>query len=177
MGHRVQPDHHRAGGKYYDYFETLTDANGVFTIPGKGQNFFRNMPPPKIRIYKAGYPIRKIKLWGGRIYSDYPPGDMEVKRKDGRLIVYYRKWTVSRRMKYVKHYHWIPFSKMARAQVSEDRYRLYLAELARDFKELDLRTPQEQTGRPLLIFKEGGVYPATRQPVKPNRAPLINQGT
>lgn len=159
------------GETYYDYFETLTDANGGFTIPGKGQNFFRNMPPPKIRIYKAGYPIRHIRLVGGSINADYPPGDMEVKWKHGRLIVYYRKWNLPRKMEYVKNYRWIPFVKMAREPVAEDRYRLYITELAKEFKALGLSTPQEQVGPPLLIFKEGGTYPATHQPVEPKRAP------
>lgn len=159
------------GENYYDYFETRTGADGEFTIPGKGLNFFRNMPPPKIRIYKFGYPIREIRIRGGGITADYPPGDIEIKRKNGQSIVYYRKWNSSRRMEYVQHYRWIPFVKMARAQVSEDRYRLHTAELAKDYEYLGLRTPQKQIGPPLLIFKEGGVHPATNQPVKPNRAP------
>lgn len=159
------------GERFYDYYEVLTDENGEFTIPGKGQNFFHNMPPPKIRIYKAAYPIRHIRLVGGSMNADYPSGDMEVKWKHGRLTVYYRKWNSPRKMEYVKNYRWIPFLKMAREPVAEDRYRLYTTELAREFKALGLRTPREQVGPPRLIFKEGGVYPATHQPVKPNRVP------
>jgi hypothetical protein len=56
---------------------------------------------------------------------------------------------------------------MARAQVPGDKYRLYSAELSRDYEVLGIRQYQPQTGPPLLIFKEGGVYPATHQAVSP----------
>ena len=42
--------------KYFDNFETLTDADGRFRVPGKGFNQFRRLPPPRIAIFKSGYP-------------------------------------------------------------------------------------------------------------------------
>ena len=154
--------------RYYDYFETLTDANGEFNISGKGQNFFRNMPPPKIAIYKVGYPMREIHNFV--YYPDLPLQNVRVIWKDGKRTVFYKKMSAAQRKKYVQHYRQIPYSKMARAQVPSDKYRLYSAELARDYEVLGMRQYQPQTGAPLLIFKEGGVYPATHQSVSPQKS-------
>ena len=149
--------------RYHDYFETLTDANGEFTIPGKGLNIFRNMPPPKLSIYKAGYPIRDIRY----STTGYPSG-LEVKFKDGKRIVSYQKLPSTKRKEYVEHYRKIPFHEMATPNmvVPPDKYRLYSAELAKDFHALGIR--QRHPGDPILIRK-GGVHPATNQPVSPQK--------
>lgn len=151
--------------RYYDYFETLTNANGEFTIPGKGQNIFRNMPPPKINIYKAGYPIRDIRF----SFTGQPPV-LEITFEDGKRIISYQKWPAAKRKEYVKHYKRIPYSKMARAGLSCDKYRLYSAELARDYQALGIRQRRQKNGVPLLIYQKGGLYPATNQPVSPRKS-------
>jgi hypothetical protein len=149
--------------RYYDYFETLTDANGEFTIPGKGRNIFRNMPPPKITIYKAGYPIRDIRF---SITSLTPV--LEITFEDGKRIISYQKWPAAKRKEYVKRYRPIPFYKMSGE--ASDKYRLYSAELDRDYQALGIHKRQQQNGVPLLIYQKGGVYPATNQPVSPRKS-------
>lgn len=151
--------------RYYDYFETPTKANGEFTIPGKGQNIFRNMPPPKITIYKAGYPIRDIDF---RI-TDYPPGG-KITLKDGKRIVFYKKLSLAKRKEYVTRYRRIPYSEMARAAVPRNKYRLYSSELTTDYQLLGMRQQQQQNGVPLLIYQKGGIYPATDQLVSPRNS-------
>lgn len=150
--------------RYYDYFETLTDANGEFTIPGKGRNIFRNMPPPKISIYKAGYPIRDIRF----SVTDYPDG-LEVKFKDGKRIVSYQKLPSNKRKEYVEHYRKIPFYGMATPDmlVPRDKYPLYSAELVKDYQAIGMR--RRHLGDPIII-KKGGIHPATSQPVSPQKS-------
>jgi hypothetical protein len=154
--------------RYYDYFETLTDANGEFTIPGKGRNIFRNMPPPKITIYKAGYPIRDTCFRVMEVNSSYP-WDVKVTLKDGKRFILYKKLTPAKRKEYVKHYMQVPYSKMAHATVPRDKYRLYSAELASDYQALGMTPPHERDHR-YLRYKKGGVYPATNQPVSPRNS-------
>lgn len=147
--------------RYFDYFETRTNAKGEFTVPGKGQNVFRNMPPPKIKIYKSGYPIRSIRY----SITDLSPS-LEIKIEDGKRIVFYQKWPVDMRKKYVKQYRPIPYFKMAMT-VPKSKYQLYLSELAKDYQAVGIRP--RQYGAPVLI-KKGGVYPATNQPVLPRHS-------
>lgn len=148
--------------RYYDYYEVLTDANGEFTIPGKGQNIFRNMPPPKIKIYKAGYAMRDI-----RFEPTGYPSDLDITFKDGKRFVSYKKLPADKRKEYVTHYGEVPFYKMARAAVPPDRYRLYSAELASDYQTLGIRPWQPNA--PVLIIKKA-IHPATSHPVSPRKS-------
>lgn len=152
--------------RYYDYVETLTDANGEFTIPGKGRNFFRNMPPPKIRIYKAGYPLRDIRFAGTESGPGYP-WNVNVSFKDGKRIVAYKKFTPVKRKKQVEHYRAVPYSEMARARVPADQYHLYTVEREKDYHALGIRP--WRPGAPVRVMK-GGVHPVTHQSVAPQKA-------
>ena len=150
----IEPEEH-----YYDYFETLTDENGEFTIPGKGRNFFRNMPPPKISIYKSGYPIRDIRFEP----NGYPPG-LDITFRDGKRFVSYRKMPGDKRKDYVSHYKQTPYTKMA--FVPADKYRLYAAERERDYQTLGIRP--WRPGEPIRVIQKA-VYPAADQPVSPQK--------
>jgi len=76
--------------KYYDYFETLTNKEGNFRIPGKGLNIIRDMPPPKIAIFKAGYSILHLQDLGANFKQDHPlSGD--VKWIEGKPIIPFKK--------------------------------------------------------------------------------------
>ena len=145
--------------RYYDYYETLTDENGEFMIPGKGRNFFRNMPPPKIRIYKAGYAIRDIRL----APADCPP-DLNITFKDGQRFISYKKLSPDKRKDYVARYEQMPYAIMA--FVPSGKYRLYSAELERDYQALGIRP--WQPGEPMRV-KKTVVYPATSRPVLPQK--------
>ena len=147
--------------RYYDYYETLTDENGEFMIPGKGRNFFRNMPPPKIRIYKAGYGIRGINF-----ESTGYPSNLNVTFKDDKRFVSYKKLPADKRKDSVTHYMKVPFSKMAGRP--GDKCPLYDAELERDYQALGIR--QWRPGEPIRVMQQA-IYPATSQPVSPQKAP------
>ena len=144
--------------RYYDYFETLTDENGEFTIPGKGRNFFRNMPPPKIRIYKAGYGIRDIRFEP----TGYPTG-LSIKFKDGKRFISCKKLPMDKRKEYVSHYRQIPYSGMG--GIPSGKYRLYSTELARDCQALGIS--QWWTRDSIWVIRKEGSYPATGQAVSP----------
>ncbi len=145
--------------RYYDYFETLTDENGEFTIPGKGRNFFRNMPPPKVRIYKAGYGIRDINFEP----TGYP-SNLNVTFKGDKRFVSCKKLAADKRKDAVTHYMKVPFSKLAGRP--GDKCPLFDAELERDYQALGIR--QWRPGEPIRV-KQQAVYPATSQPVSPQK--------
>ena len=69
---------------YYDAYETVTDQEGNFLIPGKGPRVTTNLNPMQVNIFKAGY-----RGSSGTIesYSRYR------KIEDGRIIIKIKKLT------------------------------------------------------------------------------------
>lgn len=69
---------------YFDIYETETDINGEFHIPGKGTRVATNLNPMQITVLKAGYMESKGTL---ESYSKNP------KTKDGKIIIRLKKLT------------------------------------------------------------------------------------
>jgi hypothetical protein len=158
--------------KYYDYFETKTDENGEFKIPGKGRNIIRDMPPPKIKIFKAGYFAAHLHDLNPRSYPDIPFA-IGIKKIDGQYVIPFVKRSVEKRKKSLTEYRQIPFSRMAfpgmaAAGVLPEKYRLYTEELEKEYKALG-KTPYWQQNPLILRVKEGGVYPATEKAIEPKK--------
>lgn len=150
---------------YYDYFETLSDQNGEFAIPGKGVSFIRKINPPKFRIFKTGYGSMNLDDLGARFRRDSPFKD-QVKWTDGRPVILFRKKTVEERKESIQRLRGMPFHEMAIPEMTQDKYRLYLEEAARAYHALGM-TPYWESGTRYLQIREGGVYPAGETAVEP----------
>ena len=159
------------GEKYYDYFETLTDRNGKFKIPGKGLNIIRNMPPPKIKIFKAGYFAAYLHDLSPRFIRD-SPFTSGIEKIDGKYVIPFFKRSEQKRKKALPEYRQIPFSGMGMANVSPEKYQLYTEELSREYKALG-KTPYWEQNPLILRVKEGGVYPAQEKALEPRRGSRV----
>lgn len=158
----VEPDE-----KYYDYFETRSDKNGEFKIPGKGLNIIKNMPPPKIRIFKTGYSSLYLKDLSPRFLQDSPLNG-DVKKMDGKYIIPFKERSLEERKSALREFVRVPFYKMGRAGVLPEKYRFYTEELEREYKALGMTPAWEQN--PLLLrSKKGGVYPAKEKAAEPTK--------
>lgn len=124
--------------KYYDYFETLTNQDGEFRIPGKGLNIIRNMPPPTISIFKAGYSILHLQDLGVYFRRDHPLSD-EVKWVEDKAIIPFRKKSLEKRKKYLRSYPAVPFLGMTYAGVPSEKVKLFLKELKREYEAVGIR--------------------------------------
>ena len=156
--------------KYYDYFETRTDQNGEFKIPGKGLNIIRDMPPPKIRIFKVGYFAAYLHDLNPRSNQDNPFA-VGIKKNDAKYVIPFVKRSVANRKKSLTEYRQIPFSRMAfpgmeAAGVVPEKYRLYTEELKKEYKALG-KTPYWEQNPFILRVKEGGIYPAKEKAIEP----------
>jgi hypothetical protein len=158
----IEPDE-----KYYDYFETLSDKDGEFRIPGKGPFLLRDINPPDIEIFKTGYlsiPLHDL----GPMFMDMSPFSRYVQKIDGKFIISFKKRSMEERKESIREYRGVPFSEMAKAAVSPQEYRLYEEELKRAYKALG-KTPYWEQNHLQLRYKKGGVYPAQEKAVKPAR--------
>ncbi len=151
--------------EYHDYFETLTDQNGEFKIPGKGLILFHNVNPPKVKIFKTGYGFMYLDDLGVHFRRDSRFSD-QVKWIDGKPIISFRKKSIEERKKAVKSEGGIPFNEMAIPGLPEEKYRLYHEEVTRAFHALGMTPYWEQDHRYIQI-KKGGVYPAQQMAVEP----------
>ena len=151
--------------KYYDYFETLTDKNGEFKIPGKGPLLLRDVNKPKIKIFKTGY--MSISLGDlSPMFLAMSPLSCNVQKVDGKFIIPFQKRSFEERKKSLHHYRMIPFSRMA--EVPDQKYHLYTEELSGAYEAIG-ETPYWEQNPRYLRYKEGGVYPAQEKAVKPVR--------
>ncbi len=155
------------GEKYYDCFETRTDENGEFKIPGKGRNILRDMPPPKIKIFKVGYFAAYLHDLNPRSYQQNPFA-VGIKKIDGKYVIPFVKRSTEKRKKSLTEYHQIPFSGMGIAGVLPEKYCLYTEELEKEYKALG-KTPYWQRNPLILRVKEGGVYPAKEKAIEPQK--------
>jgi hypothetical protein len=151
--------------EYYDYFETLTDQNGEFRIPGKGLILLSNVNPPKVKIFKSGYAFMYLDDLGVHFRRDSRFGD-QVKWVDGKPIISFKKKSPEERKKAVKKEGKIPFHEMAIPGLPEEKYRLYQEEVTQAFHALGMTPYWEQDHRYIQI-KKGGVYPAQEMAVDP----------
>ncbi len=85
-----------AVSEYYDAFETVTDKNGEFSIPGQGLLIFSNITPMDVLIFKAGHEYvsgswRSLKV--SYLYST------KIKWDGNKAIIPLRKLTMAERKK------------------------------------------------------------------------------
>lgn len=77
---------------YYDAYETVTDKDGNFFIPGKGPRVATNLNPMHVNVLKAGYSGSSGTL---ESYSRY---SWNKNPQDGRLIIVLKKLTPKQKM-------------------------------------------------------------------------------
>jgi hypothetical protein len=69
---RIHPTPAGRSTEYYDSYETLTDKDGNFRIPGKGLLVFSNIDDMSLTIFKAGYEQRYPINWSGLVQFGKP---------------------------------------------------------------------------------------------------------
>ncbi|MHB8809855.1 MAG: peptidase associated/transthyretin-like domain-containing protein [Desulfobulbaceae bacterium] len=77
---------------YYDAYETVTDKDGNFSIPGKGPRVATNLNPMQVNVLKAGYSGSSGTI---ESYSRY---SWNKNPQDGRLIIVLKKLTPKQKM-------------------------------------------------------------------------------
>ena len=150
--------------KYYDYFETLTNKEGNFRIPGKGLNIIRDMPPPTIAIFKAGYSILHLQDLGANFKQDHPLS-AEVKWIEGKPVIPFKKKSLEKRKRYLRTHPRVPFKNMEYVNVSSQKIRQFIEELRREYRAVGM-TPTQLNDQPYLRYKNGGVFPSEETSVK-----------
>lgn len=146
--------------EFYDYYETLSNENGDFKIPGKGLIVFRDISPPKIDIFKTGYGSMYLQDLGTHFKRDSRFKN-QVEWVDGKPIIAFRKKSIRQLLR-------IPFYGMGTAGVPPEKYRLYTAEVRREYKALGVTPPYEIDHR-YLRYKKGGVFPSDAMAIKPKK--------
>jgi hypothetical protein len=85
-----------ANHHFYDAYETLTDDNGNFIIPGRGIRLFINLDPAKVAIFKAGYEY--YYMWWNKL-DEIIIISRTFEWENRRLIIPLRKLTDEERLK------------------------------------------------------------------------------
>lgn len=148
--------------EFYDYFETLTDQDGSFKIPGKGLCIIRNIYPPAITIFKAGYSILYLQNLVLNSNQDVPSGD-EVKWVDGKAIIYFRKKPLGERRMYLQSHSVVPLFQMMHDDIPSEKFRLYVRELEKEYQAADMMMNNQRS----LQYKKGRMLPAMEDSLKP----------
>ena len=148
--------------EFYDYFETLTDQDGSFKIPGKGLCIIRSIYPPAITIFKAGYSILYLQNLVLNSNQDVPSGD-EVKWVDGKAIIYFRKKPLGERMMYLQSHSVVPLFQMMHDDIPSEKFRLYVRELEKEYQGADMMMNNQRS----LQYKKGRMLPAMEDSLKP----------
>jgi hypothetical protein len=65
-----------ASSEWHDSYETLTDKNGEFRIPGKGLLIFSSIDELTLTIFKAGYEQWTPNPWGGLKRGKWEDGSL-----------------------------------------------------------------------------------------------------
>jgi hypothetical protein len=148
--------------EFYDYFETLTDQDGRFMIPGKGLCIIRNIYPPAITIFKAGYSILQLPNLVLNSTQDLPSGD-EVKWVDGKAIIHFRKKPLEERIMYLQSHSMVPLFQMMHDDITSEKVRLYVRELEKEYEAADMMMNNQRS----LQYKKGRILPAMEDSLKP----------
>jgi hypothetical protein len=148
--------------EFYDYFETLTDQDGSFMIPGKGLCIIRNIYPPAITIFKAGYSILQLPNLVLNSTQDLPSGD-EVKWVDGKAIIHFRKKPLEERIMYLQSHSMVPLFQMMHDDITSEKVRLYVRELEKEYEAADMVMNNQRS----LQYKKGRILPAMEDSLKP----------
>jgi hypothetical protein len=149
--------------EFYDYFETLTDQDGSFMIPGKGLCIIRNIYPPEITIFKAGYSILHLQNLVLNSSQDLPSRD-EVKWVDGKAIIHFRKKPLEERIMYLQSHSVVPLFQMMRDDIPSEKVRLYVREIEKEYEAADRMMNNQRS----LQYKKGGTIPARENALNPN---------
>jgi hypothetical protein len=95
--YKVYPSPAGSTSKYYDAYETVTDRNGEFYIPGLGLRFFTFIWPMDILIFKAGYSYEEGPWESFKLEETYYR--KKYKWEDNKLIIPLKKLTIEERKK------------------------------------------------------------------------------
>ena len=150
--------------KYYDYFETLTNKDGDFRIPGKGLNIIRNMPPPAIAIFKAGYSILHLQDLGANFKQDHPLSG-EVEWIGDKPVIPFKMKALEERKSYLRTHPRMPFKKMEYVIIPSQKTWQFIEELKREYSAIGM-TPAQLNDQQYLRYKNGSVSPSEETPVK-----------
>ena len=148
--------------EFYDYFETLTDQDGSFMIPGKGLCIIRNIYPPAITIFKAGYSILQLPNLVLNSTQNLPSGD-EVKWVDGKAIILFRKKPIEERIMYLQSHSMVPLFQMMHDDIPSEKVRLYVRELEKEYEAAEMMMNNQRS----LQYKKGRTLPAMEDSLKP----------
>ena len=140
--------------QFDDYYETLTDQQGNFKIPGKGLRVFRKVDPPNLSIFKAGYSVLHLPSLVPGHSRDLPSGE-DMTWIDGKAVIRFRRKLPVTRKRLLKSGAAVPLFQMARDGVPPEKTRLYTEELEKEFG-----ADRKVTGPDKLYFKEGGIFSA-----------------
>ena len=151
--------------EYYDYYETLSDKDGNFTIPGKGLIIFKDVPPPRIKIYKNGYRVFNLWRLNPIAFNDLSPRH-EIEWNNGEPIIHLGKSTLEERKSSVKHFRCIPFSEMSRNIDPQEKYHLYTKEVEREYEAFG-KVPYWKQDKRVLQYKTRIISPPKDTAVKP----------
>jgi hypothetical protein len=88
-----------AGGmeRYHDAREVVTNANGDFTMPGKGLLILSNIVPARVFIFKAGY-----EYWGSYFWEVLKESrllNQQIRWEEEKAIIQLKKLTLAERKK------------------------------------------------------------------------------
>lgn len=139
--------------EFFDYYETLTDQDGSFRIPGRGISILRKIYPPSIIIFKAGYSVLRLRELVPNERQLFPSSE-EVNWIDGKVNILFRKKTLEERIKYLESDSAVPLFQMMRDDFPVEKVQLYVRECEKEYKAAGM-----QENYPPLLYKEGGVFP------------------
>ena len=151
--------------EYHDYFETVTDENGEFKIPGQGVILLQDINPPKFLIFKTGYGAMHLGDLGVYFKRDSPFRD-RVRWVEGKPVISFRKESLEKRKETVQRLGGIPFNEMAVPGMREEKYRLYREEVTNEYHALGM-TPYWERNSRFIRVREGGVVPGGEVQVQP----------
>lgn len=154
--------------EYYDYYETISDQNGNFTIPGKGLIILKDVPPPRIKIHKNGYQVFTVWRLNPIAFNDISPRH-KAEWNNGEPIIHLGKSTLEERRNSVKNYRQIPFSEMARNIIPTEKYHLYAEEVEREYEALG-KVPYWKKDHRVLQYKTRVISPSGEVAIKPKRS-------
>ncbi len=81
-----------ATGTHYDTYETVTDKNGHFRIPGQGVQLFSRLDEVQLFVFKAGYENISGYVWNAveRLWTD---------KQTGKIVIPLKKLTKEERQR------------------------------------------------------------------------------
>lgn len=99
--------------EYYDARETLTDANGEFTIKGMAPRVMTHLEKMDIVIFKVGYEDVGLTSWDSLRSAIYYRD--RVKWEGNKAIIPLDKWTLEQRKKRMGvRVVWVPIEKQTK---------------------------------------------------------------